>query len=93
MLNALSTIGANGTGVLATSGSDDVTRLWAWEGNQFLFAVPGRAPRPGLRAVPLPGFEPVVIAALGAGKLHAVPAAFLDLVKARAAMIRQAKTI
>ncbi len=54
-------------------------------------AVPGRAPRAGLRALPLPGFQPVVVAALWAGKLHAVPAAFLDLVKARAALLRQAK--
>jgi len=55
-------------------------------------AVPGRSPRAGLRALPLPGFQPVVVAALWAGKLHAVPAAFLDLVKARAALLRQAKS-
>ena len=55
-------------------------------------AIPGRPPRGGLRAVPLPGFQPVVVAALWTGKLHAVPAAFLDLVKARAAQIRQAKS-
>ena len=54
-------------------------------------AIPGRAPRNGLRTVPLPGFPPVVVAALWTGKLHAVPAAFLDLVKARAAQLRQAK--
>jgi DNA-binding transcriptional LysR family regulator len=54
-------------------------------------AIPGRPPRGGLRAVPLPGFQPVVVAALWAGKLHALPAAFLDLVKARAAVLRNAK--
>ena len=54
-------------------------------------AIPGRPPRGELRAIALPGFQPVVIAALWAGKLHTVPAAFLDLVKARAATIRNAK--
>lgn len=54
-------------------------------------AIPGRPPRAGLRALPLPGFAPVVVAAMWAGKLPAVPAAFLELVKARAAMLRNAK--
>ncbi len=53
-------------------------------------AVPGRTPRAGLRALPLgAGFPPVVVAALWAGRLAPLPAAFLDLVKARAALLRQ----
>ncbi len=47
-------------------------------------AVPGVQPRPALRALPLPGFAPLVIAALWQGKLAPLPAAFLDLIKARA---------
>lgn len=54
-------------------------------------AIPGRPPRAGLRALSLPGFAPVVVAAMWAGKLPVVPAAFLELVKARAAMLRNAK--
>ena len=54
-------------------------------------AIPGRPPLAGVRAVPLPGFAPVVVAALWTGKLPAVPMAFLDLVKARASMLRNVK--
>lgn len=54
-------------------------------------SIPARPPRCGVRAVPLPGFAPVVVAALWAGKLPAVPTAFLDLVKARATSLRNAR--
>ena len=47
--------------------------------------VPGMRLRSTLRALPLPGFAPLVIAALWQGKLAALPAAFLELIKARAA--------
>ncbi len=47
--------------------------------------VPGAQRRAGLRTIPLPGFAPLVVAALWQGKLAALPAAFLELVKARAA--------
>ena len=40
---------------------------------------------PELKLLPLPGFKPLVIAALWQGKLPPLPAAFLELVKARAA--------
>ena len=47
--------------------------------------LPGAPALPeGLRRLPLPGFAPVVIAALWQGKLSPLPAAFLELVKARA---------
>lgn len=41
----------------------------------------------GLRRLPLPGFAPMVIAALWQGKLSPLPAAFLELAKARAASL------
>ena len=47
-------------------------------------AVPATPLRPTLRAIPLPGFAPLVIAALWQGKLPPLPAAFLELIKARA---------
>ena len=46
--------------------------------------VPGGREHPGLRRLPLPGFKPLVLAALWQGKLPPLPAAFLELVKARA---------
>ena len=46
--------------------------------------VPGGRERPGLRMLPLPGFKPLVLAALWQGKLPPLPAAFLELVKAQA---------
>ena len=46
--------------------------------------VPGGRERPGLRRLPLPGFKPLVLAALWQGNLPPLPAAFLELVKARA---------
>ena len=48
-------------------------------------AVPGGKRRGGLRELPLPGFAPLVVAVLWQGKLAALPEAFLDLVKGRAA--------
>ena len=47
--------------------------------------VPGMRLRATLRALPLAGFAPLVVAALWQGKLPALPAAFLELIKARAA--------
>ena len=47
-------------------------------------AVPGGPLRSTLRALPLTGFAPLVVAALWQGKLSALPAAFLELIKARA---------
>ena len=41
----------------------------------------------GLRRLPLPGFAPMVIAALWQGKLSLLPAAFLELVRARASSL------
>ena len=46
--------------------------------------VPGTTLRPTLRALPLPGFAPLIVAALWQGKLPPLPAAFLELIKARA---------
>ena len=46
--------------------------------------VPGGRQHPGCRALPLPGFKPLVVAALWQGQLPPLPAAFLELVKARA---------
>ncbi len=54
-------------------------------------AVPGAPPRRGLRHIPLPGFSPLVVAAFWAGRLPAVPAAFLELVRKRAGEFRAAK--
>jgi DNA-binding transcriptional LysR family regulator len=42
---------------------------------------------PALRALPLPGFAPLVVAALWQGKLPPLPAAFLESVKVRAAQM------
>lgn len=51
-------------------------------------ALPGAPPLPeGLRRLPLPGFVPMVVAALWQGKLAPLPAAFLELVKTRAAQL------
>ena len=48
--------------------------------------VPGkRRLHPELKTLPLPGFAPLVIAALWQGKLPPLPAAFLELIKTRAA--------
>ena len=52
--------------------------------------VPGGRERPDLRMLPLPGFKPLVVAALWQGKLPPLPAAFLELVKARAKEIMTA---
>ena len=41
----------------------------------------------GLRRLPLPGFAPMVVAALWQGKLSPLPAAFLELVRARASSL------
>ena len=49
--------------------------------------VPGTTLRPALRALPLPGFAPLIVAVLWQGKLPPLPAAFLDLIKARAVEI------
>lgn len=54
-------------------------------------AAPGAPALPAnLRRLPLPGFAPVVIAALWQGKLAPLPAAFLELVKARAVALGKA---
>ena len=48
--------------------------------------VPGKHRlHPELKLLPLPGFKPLVIAALWQGKLPPLPDAFLELVKSRAA--------
>lgn len=47
-------------------------------------AVPATHLRPTLRALPLPGFAPLIVAALWQGRLSPLPAAFLELIKARA---------
>ena len=55
--------------------------------------VPGKPARtagPALRALPLPGFAPLVVAALWQGKLSPVPAGFLELAKKRAAEMQKA---
>ena len=46
--------------------------------------VPGGRKHPGLKALALPGFKPLVVAALWQGNLPPLPEAFLELVKARA---------
>ena len=50
--------------------------------------VPDGPRRPGVKALPLPGFSPLIVAALWQGKLPPLPAAFLELIKARAAELR-----
>ncbi len=50
--------------------------------------VPEAPPRAGVRTLPLPGFAPLIVAALWQGKLPPLPAAFLDLIKARATELR-----
>ena len=50
--------------------------------------VPETHRRPGIKALPLPGFPPLIVAALWQGKLPPLPAAFLELIKTRAAELR-----
>ena len=50
--------------------------------------VPETHPRPGVKALPLSGFAPLIVAALWQGKLPPLPAAFLELIKARAVELR-----
>ena len=54
--------------------------------------VPGKSARhggPALRALALPGFSPLIVAALWQGKLPPVPAGFLELAKKRAAEMQR----
>lgn len=50
--------------------------------------VPKARRQTGLKILPLPGFAPLIVAALWQGKLPPLPAAFLELVKTRAAELR-----
>ncbi len=52
--------------------------------------VPGGREHPGLKMLPLPGFKPLVVAALWQGKLPPLPEAFLELVKSRARVMMDA---
>jgi DNA-binding transcriptional LysR family regulator len=53
-------------------------------------AVPKGRENPALRILPLPGFAPLVVAALWQGKLPPLPAKFLELVKAHAGTLTAA---
>ena len=72
--------------VSVEANSTDLVETYAAEGFGLGLSVdiPQAVERPGLRKLPLPGFAPLVIAALWQGKLPPLPAAFLELVKARA---------
>ena len=54
--------------------------------------VPEAPRRAGIRALPLPGFAPLIVAALWQGKLPPLPALFLELIKARAGELRGKKS-
>ena len=73
--------------------SMDLVETYAAEGFGVGLSVdvPGGRERPGLRALPLTGFKPLVVAALWQGKLPPLPGAFLELVKARAAEMMRSK--
>ncbi len=72
--------------VTIEANSTDLVETYAAEGFGLGLAVdvPGAAGLPGLRKLALAGFAPLIIAALWQGKLPPLPAAFLELVKARA---------
>ncbi len=53
--------------------------------------VPEAPRRAGIRALALPGFAPLVVAALWQGKLPPLPALFLELIKSRAGELRGKK--
>jgi DNA-binding transcriptional LysR family regulator len=64
----------------------DLVETYVAEGFGIGFSVhvPGGRERADLRMLPLPGFKPLVVAALWQGKLPPLPAAFLELAKAHA---------
>lgn len=74
--------------------SSELVETYAAEGFGLglAVAVPGATPRRGLRQIPLAGFPPLIVAAWWAGRLSAVPEAFLDFVRKRAASLRTAKS-
>ena len=72
--------------VTIEANSTDLVETYTTEGFGVGLSVdvPGETGAPGLRKLALPGFARLEIAALWQGKLSPLPAAFLDVVKARA---------
>ena len=80
--------------VTIEASSMDIVEAYVAEGFGLGLSVdvPESTLRPGVKALPLPGFTPLIVAALWQGKLPPLPAAFLDLIKVRATELRSRST-
>ncbi len=78
--------------VTIEANSSDLVETYAAEGFGLGLSVdvPQEVENVHLRKIPLPGFAPLLIAALWQGKLPPLPAAFLELVKTRAGALMSA---